>query len=75
LGPSRQKAEAKRREGFVRRLGELLDKESGGDDDHPAALAKKALEAGNDREVNTYPSSEIDKVEALGNESRRGELM
>lgn len=71
----RTMAEAKRREGLIRRLSEFLDRESGGDEAHEAALAGKALATGNTEVAVRYLSSEIDKAAKQGDEARRGELM
>lgn len=68
-------AEKRRREGLVRRLGEFLEREAAGDEQHPAALAGKALAAGNTDEAVGYLSGEIDKAAEKGDEARRGELM
>lgn len=71
----RAAAERKRREGLIQRLSEFLSRESGGDEQHPAAVAEKALAAGNPDEAIEYLSGEIDKAAAKGDEARRGELM
>lgn len=68
-------AEKHRREGLVRRMSQFLKAESGGDVNHPAEMARLALEAGNNAEVIAYLSHEIDQAEAKGDENRRGELM
>lgn len=68
-------AEKKRREGLIRRLSEFLSRESGGESEHPAAVAEKSLAAGNVEVAVRYLSSEIDKAAEQGDEARRGELM
>ena len=68
-------AEGKRHEGLVRRLSEFLDREAGGDENHPAVLAKEALETGKTTEVIDYLRAQIDKAAETGDEARRGELM
>ena len=68
-------AEKKRHEGLIRRLCEFLARESGGEGDHPAAVAEKSLVAGNYEVAVRYLSGEIDKATEAGDEARRGELM
>ncbi len=68
-------AEQKRREGLIRRLSEFLARESGGESEHPAAVAEKSLVAGNYEVAVRYLSGEIDKATETGDEARRGELM
>ncbi len=70
----RQDAERKR-EGLFRRFGEFLEREAGGDADHPAEAAREALEVGKTAQALDYLKTEIDKAEAAGDEMRRGDLM
>lgn len=70
-----EEAERRRRERLTHRLGEFLIQESGGDSEHPAALAGQELTIGKTEKAIRYLSSEIDKAEGNGDEARRGDLM
>ncbi len=66
---------ARKREGLVRRFGDFLEREANGEAEHPALLAKAALEQGSNREALDYLSLEIDRATDAGDEMRRGDLM
>ncbi len=73
---AKKKEDARRRfEGFARRLGEFLSREARGDEEHPAAIAEKALATGDVKAALGYLSSEVDKAVEQGNKARRDDLM